>query len=112
MLWDRAIDLNNWYFYGYDQHELKQLYKDPSVSQIPKIFPDYLETRNPQLETRDTNYVSFPSFYLQTQINQDLKHYVNENISVALLTSEMYLNAEAQYQYNYPRFEAGLALRK
>ena len=75
MLWDRAIDLNNWYFYGYDDHELKRLYRDPSLSNIPKIFPDYLATRN-------MNYVSFPSFYLSTQINQDLKHYVNENVMV------------------------------
>jgi asparagine synthase (glutamine-hydrolysing) len=90
MLWDRAIDLNNWYFYGYDDHELKRLYRDPSLSNIPKIFPDYLATRNSslntdlnsQLATRNTNYVSFPAFYLETQINQDLKHYVNENVMV------------------------------
>ena len=63
MLWDRAIDLNNWYFYGYDQHELLKLYRDPKLAVIPKIFPDYLATRNsdnstnPQLEhpyTRNT----------------------------------------------------------
>ena len=110
MLWDRAIDLNNWYFYGYDQHELKQLYKDPSLSIIPQIFPNYfitcnlqlatcnsqlttcnlqlatqsskLSTCNLKLATCNMNYPSFADFYLQTQINQDLKHYVNENVMV------------------------------
>ena len=93
MLWDRAIDLNNWYFYGYDQHELLKLYRDPKLAVIPKIFPDYLATRNSQLVTRNSKLAtrhstlntlppSFPEFYLQTQINQDLKHYVNENVMV------------------------------
>jgi asparagine synthase (glutamine-hydrolysing) len=77
MLWDRAIDLNNWYFYGYDAHELKQLYRDPSLSDIPKIFPDNSNTLSPH-----TLPPSFSDFYLQTQINQDLKHYVNENVMV------------------------------
>lgn len=82
MLWDRAIDLNNWYFYGYDDHELKRLYRDPSLSNIPKIFPDHSETGSSQPVTRNMNYVSFPVLYLETQINQDLKHYVNENVMV------------------------------
>jgi asparagine synthase (glutamine-hydrolysing) len=93
MLWDRAIDLNNWYFYGYDDHELKRLYRDPSLSNVPKIFSNYLETRNPQLATRNsklntrhptpyTLHASFADFFYETQINQDLKHYVNENVMV------------------------------
>jgi asparagine synthase (glutamine-hydrolysing) len=110
MLWDRAIDLNNWYFYGYDQHELLKLYKDPKLAFIPKIFPDDFETGNSSLathnsepETRNMKFVSFPSFYLATQINQDLKHYVNENVMVksgrmadmlALTLRESYLDTE------------------
>jgi len=52
MLWDRAIDLNNWYFYGYDDHELVHLYNDKSLAYIPKIFPDHLVTHNSSLNTR------------------------------------------------------------
>jgi asparagine synthase (glutamine-hydrolysing) len=118
MLWDRAIDLNNWYFYGYDDHELKRLYRDPSLSNVPKIFPDYFDTRNAQLVTRnsslnidldtqhsalDTQHSSFSDFFYETQINQDLKHYVNENVMVksgrmadmlGLTLRESYLDAE------------------
>jgi len=72
MLWDRSIDLNNWYFYGYDQHELLNLYRDPKLATIPTIFPDQSDTLHP----------SFNDFFLQTQINQDLKHYANENVMV------------------------------
>jgi asparagine synthase (glutamine-hydrolysing) len=86
MLWDRAIDLNNWYFYGYDEHELKLLYRNPSLSNIPKIFPDHFDTRNSKLETRKstpyTLHASFADLFYETQINQDLKHYVNENVMV------------------------------
>lgn len=79
MLWDRAIDLNNWYFYGFDEHELLSLYRDPTLAVIPKVFSDDLVTRHPTLGTR---HFSFEDFYLETQINQDLKHYVNENVMV------------------------------
>jgi asparagine synthase (glutamine-hydrolysing) len=72
MLWGRAIDLNNWYFYGYDEHELLHLYKNNSLAYIPDIFP----------QSSDTQSFSFAEFYLETQINQDLKHYVNENVMV------------------------------
>jgi asparagine synthase (glutamine-hydrolysing) len=99
MLWDRAIDLNNWYFYGYDQHELLKLYKDPKLAVIPRIFPDGFVTQHSTLNTDfdsgnstlntqhfntnfDTQHFSFEDFYLATQINQDLKHYVNENVMV------------------------------
>jgi asparagine synthase (glutamine-hydrolysing) len=76
MLWDRAIDLNNWYFYGYDQHELLKLYRDPKLAVIPRIFAE-----SDSLYSH-TQHSSFPAFYLETQINQDLKHYVNENVMV------------------------------
>jgi asparagine synthase (glutamine-hydrolysing) len=72
MLWDRAIDLNNWYFYGYDENELLHLYKNKLLAYIPDIFP----------QSSDTQSFSFAEFYLETQINQDLKHYVNENVMV------------------------------
>ncbi len=77
MLWDRVIDLNNWYFYGYDQHELFKLYRDPKLAVIPKIFPGFPCTQLPYAQPP-----SFSEFYLQAQINQDLKHYVNENVMV------------------------------
>jgi asparagine synthase (glutamine-hydrolysing) len=97
MLWDRAIDLNNWYFYGYDQHELLKLYRDPKSAIIPRIFADSdslypspqpsalsPQSSNIDVDTQssDTQSFSFADFYLETQINQDLKHYVNENVMV------------------------------
>jgi asparagine synthase (glutamine-hydrolysing) len=84
MLWDRAIDLNNWYFYGYDENELLHLYKNKSLANIPKIFPDFSNTHHPYTKhpTPYTLHASFADFFYETQINQDLKHYVNENVMV------------------------------
>ena len=88
LLWQRSIDLNNWYFYGFDHHELLKLYKNPGLATIPRIFPDGLNTEhfNTDLASlHPTPYTLHPSFedlFLQTQINQDLKHYVNENVMV------------------------------
>jgi asparagine synthase (glutamine-hydrolysing) len=133
MLWDRAIDLNNWYFYGYDENELLHLYKNPSLAYIPRIFPDYFVTRNSQPATRNsqpvtgnsllnTHHVSFPAFYLSTQINQDLKHYVNENVMVKsgrmadmlnLTLRESYLDTEVTdflVSLNYPLKRSGTLL--
>ena len=77
MLWDRAIDLNNWYFYGYDKTELHSLHKNSTLAYIPEIFPDQSNTQHP-----NTQQPSFADFYCETQIDQDLKHYVNENVMV------------------------------
>jgi asparagine synthase (glutamine-hydrolysing) len=118
MLWNRAIDLNNWYFYGYDQHELLKLYRDPELAIIPRIFAEsdslYFYTQHSKTEhfntdidthhsTLNTQRSSFADFYLETQINQDLKHYVNENVMVksgrmadmlGLTLRESYLDTE------------------
>jgi len=72
LLWNRAIDLNNWYFYGYDEDELFHLHRNPGLAFLPKIFTDHLTNRP----------ATFSNLYLETQINQDLKHYVNENVMV------------------------------
>jgi asparagine synthase (glutamine-hydrolysing) len=77
MLWDRAIDLNNWYFYGYDENELHSLHKNSTLAYIPKIFSDNSNTQH-----SNTEHFSFADFFCETQINQDLKHYVNENVMV------------------------------
>ena len=77
MLWDRAIDLNNWYFYGYDENELYSLHKNSTLGYIPKIFSD-----NSNTQYSNTEHFSFADFFCETQINQDLKHYVNENVMV------------------------------
>jgi asparagine synthase (glutamine-hydrolysing) len=72
ILWNRAIDLNNWYFYGYDERELQLLHKDPASASVPRIFPDHGNGRPS----------SFPDLYNETLINQDLRHYTNENVMV------------------------------
>lgn len=72
MLLDRAVDLNNWYFYGYDEHEMRSLHKNPCDCGIPKIFSDNLNAYPD----------AFESLYHETLINQDLRHYANENVMV------------------------------
>ena len=72
LLLNRAVDLNNWYFYGYDEHELSLIHKDTERRFIPDIF----------LNGKTGNPASFPALYHNTQVNQDLRHYVNENVMV------------------------------
>jgi asparagine synthase (glutamine-hydrolysing) len=72
LLLNRVVDLNNWYFYGYDEHELSLLHSNPALTSLPRIFSGQPAGRPP----------SFPVFYRETQINQDLRHYVNENVMV------------------------------
>ena len=69
---NRVADLNNWYFYGYDEHELSLLYKNSELSGVPEIFTDP-SVGNPS---------SFETLYREAQINQDIKHYANENLMV------------------------------
>ncbi|MFC1657371.1 asparagine synthetase B family protein [Candidatus Moduliflexota bacterium] len=72
LLWKRAVDLNDWYFYGYDENELQALHGDPARASVPRIFSEGMADGGS----------SFADLYLDTQINQDLKHYVNENVMV------------------------------
>jgi len=69
---NRATDLNDWYFYGYDEHELRLLHKSGEQAVLPALFHDRAG-KSPS---------SFPALYLETQITQDLRHYVNENVMV------------------------------
>jgi asparagine synthase (glutamine-hydrolysing) len=72
LLLNRVIDLNNWYFYGYDEHELSLLHRNPVLASLPKLFPDQTAERPS----------SFAILYRETQINQDIRHYANENVMV------------------------------
>jgi asparagine synthase (glutamine-hydrolysing) len=72
MLWDRAVDLNNWYFYGYDEHEMNLLYKDCEHGNLPKIF----------MNGKRELPACFAELYHETQVTQDLRHYANENVMV------------------------------
>ncbi|SPP99504.1 AsnB: asparagine synthetase [Candidatus Sulfobium mesophilum] len=72
LLWNRATDLNDWYFYGYDEHELRFIHRNPLLAKVPRLFQP--ESLNGKAEFRDV--------FLDTQINQDLRHYVNENVMV------------------------------
>ncbi|MDY6845382.1 MAG: asparagine synthase-related protein, partial [Thermodesulfobacteriota bacterium] len=72
LLLNRVVDLNDWYFYGYDAHELSYLYTDTTLASLPQIFPDEQKTK----------LSSFETLYWETQINQDIKHYINENVMV------------------------------
>jgi len=72
LLLSRVNDLNDWYFYGYDDRELSDLYDDKQLSSVPKIFDNH-----PRLSGRQ-----YEDFYDYVQVNQDLLHYVNENVMV------------------------------
>jgi asparagine synthase (glutamine-hydrolysing) len=72
LLWNRTTDLNDWYFYGYDENELALLHKDPGSGKVPGIFTDQPATRP----------LSFEALFVETEINQDIRHYINENIMV------------------------------
>jgi asparagine synthase (glutamine-hydrolysing) len=72
LLLNRAVDLNNWYFYGYDEHELHLIHKDPARRFVPVIF----------LNGGTGCPLSFAELFHETQVNQDLTHYVNENVMV------------------------------
>ncbi len=71
LFWNRATDLNDWYFYGYDEHELRQAYREPAMVRVPRIF-----------DGQEVDASSFAALYRNTQINQDIRHYANENIMV------------------------------
>ena len=82
LFWQRATDLNDWYFYGYDQNELLCLYKDKSLAYLPNIFINHSHIQHFNPLSPSPLLLSFSDFYRDTQINQDLKHYVNENVMV------------------------------
>jgi asparagine synthase (glutamine-hydrolysing) len=68
---NRATDLYDGFFSGFDEGELAQVYKDPALSGVPGIF-----------DGQQVDASSFPAFYRNTQIHQDIRHYVNENVMV------------------------------
>jgi asparagine synthase (glutamine-hydrolysing) len=72
LLLNRVVDLNNWYFYGYDEHELRLLHRQPALINLPEIFADQ----------KALKLSSFAGLFRETQINQDLNHYANENVMV------------------------------
>lgn len=71
LFWNRATDLNDWYFYGYDENELAQAYRDPALARVPRIF-----------DGREVDDSSFAALYRSTQVHQDIRHYANENVMV------------------------------
>lgn len=71
LFWNRAVDLNDWYFYGFDVHELSHACKDPAMARVPRIF-----------DGQEVDVSSFAALYRHTQIHQDIRHYVNENVMV------------------------------
>ena len=92
LFWNRATTLNDWYFYGYDGNELARLYRDPGKASIPDIF-----------DGQNVDASSFEALYRDTQITQDIRHYVNENVMVksgrmagmlGLTLRESFLDAE------------------
>lgn len=72
LLLDRVVDLNNWYTYGYGERELSALFKDPADGVVPRLFRDQ----------DGAIAASFAELYDRTLRNQDVHHYINENLMV------------------------------
>ncbi len=68
----RVNDLNDWFFYGYDARELSDLYRDETLSRVPKIIDNRLRLPAP----------GYDEMYDFVLVNQDLLHYANENVMV------------------------------
>jgi asparagine synthase (glutamine-hydrolysing) len=71
VFWNRATDLNDWYFYGYDELELGQALREGKMSRVPRLF-----------DGQHVDDTSFPAFFANTQVHQDIRHYANENVMV------------------------------
>jgi asparagine synthase (glutamine-hydrolysing) len=70
---DRAVDFNDWYFWGFDDHELEILFGD---SRVAKDRIDCF--------TNDMNGVpvTFQDYYQYSLVHQDLEHYACQNVLV------------------------------
>ena len=67
---NRAVDFNDWFFWGFDINELKQLCKYPVLKQYTEIFQNRLKNK----------HVSFFDHYDFSIIHQDIEHYVCQNL--------------------------------
>lgn len=72
VLLDRGTNFNDWFFWGFDDHELKQLCKFDIPSTIFNVFPSNLATTSQ----------SFADYYQQSLVHQDIEHYACQNVLV------------------------------
>jgi len=72
VLLDRGTNFNDWFFWGFNDHELKQLCKFDIPSTIFNVFPSNLAT----------TAQNFADYYQHSIVHQDIKHYACQNVLV------------------------------
>lgn len=72
VLLDRSASFNNWFFWGFDDHELKQLCNFPIPPTAFDVFPNDVDALNH----------SFSDYYQHSLIHQDIEHYCCQNLLV------------------------------
>jgi len=72
VLLDRAVSFNDWFFWGFDDHELRELCKFDIRSSILDVFPNNLADIP----------LNLPDYYQHSLVHQDLEHYACQNVLV------------------------------
>ena len=88
---DRGVSFNDWFFWGFDDHELKKLCNFNIQPSFMDVFPDDLSGVP----------LSLDEYYNHSVIHQDLEHYACQNVLVksnrisemfGLITRDSYLD--------------------
>jgi asparagine synthase (glutamine-hydrolysing) len=69
---DRSTDFNDWFFWGFDEYELKKLCNFPISKNMIECFP------NDSAPIPNT----LPDYYKYALIHQDIEHYVCQNVLI------------------------------
>jgi asparagine synthase (glutamine-hydrolysing) len=69
---DRAVSFNDWFFWGFDNRELKRLCKFPISNTDLQIFQNNVSGHGK----------TFAEYYEFSRIHQDIEHYASQNLLV------------------------------
>ena len=72
VMWDRTVDFNDWFFWGFDRNELKKMFSVPVSEEAMKPF----------LNKIPKQYSNFSEYYQFATIHQDIEHYACQNVLV------------------------------
>lgn len=71
ILLNRSVSFNDWFFWGYDKYELKQLYNFDIDENVFNVFENNIKNNN-----------TLSDYYNYSLIHQDIEHYACQNILV------------------------------
>lgn len=72
VLLDRGTNFNDWFFWGFDDYELKKLCKFDAQSSVLDVFPDDLADIP----------LNLAGYYRHSVVHQDIEHYACQNVLV------------------------------